>query len=177
MDLDVSLTTVASTLTDVASSILILFRDAVELCFLVTLFFDGVFTVILPAVDLFFDLVTFDSDIWVSVVFDSKFWDSVAFAVEIADDFFDLVSFDSVVFVSANIDSKVWDSVVFAVVTADDLVGVGLHFFPPNFLKRGKLPVDLVVVGLDFFPLTILSFVIPAIDLVGGVILFSQLVS
>jgi hypothetical protein len=72
MDSDVSLTTVASTLTDVASSILILFCNAVELCFLVTLFFDGVFTVILPAVDLFFDLVTFDSDVWVSVVFDSR---------------------------------------------------------------------------------------------------------
>jgi hypothetical protein len=62
--------------------------------------------------------------------------------------------------------------VAFAVVTADDMVGVGLHFFPPTFLKKGKLPVDLVAVGLDFFPLTNSSFAILAIDLVGGVILF-----
>jgi hypothetical protein len=72
----------------------------------VTLFFDGVFTVILPAVDLFFDLVTFYSIIWVSVIFDSKFRDLVAFAVVTADDFFDLVSFDSVIFVSVVLDSK-----------------------------------------------------------------------
>jgi hypothetical protein len=53
------------------------------------------------------------------------------------------------------------------------LVGVGLDFFPPNFLKKGKLPVVLVAVGLDFFSITNLLFAIPAIDLVGGVILFS----
>jgi hypothetical protein len=64
-----------------------------------------------------------------------------------------------------------------AVVTADDLVGVGLHFFPYNFLKKGKLPVVLIAVGLDFFSITNLSFVIPAVDLVGGVILFFHLVS
>jgi hypothetical protein len=67
--------------------------------------------------------------------------------------------------------------VAFALITAVDLVAVGLDFFPPNFLKKGKLPVDLVVVGLDFSPLNFLSVVIPALDLVGGVILFFQLVS
>jgi len=164
MDSDVSLTTVASTLTDVASSILILFRDAVELCFLVTLFFDGVFTVILPAVDLFFDLVTFDSDIWVSVIFDSKFRDSAAVAVEIADDFFDVVTFDSNIWVSVVFDSKSRASVAFAVVTGDDffdlvsfdsVVFVSVVFnskFRDSVAFAEEIADDLVGVVLDFFP-------------------------
>jgi len=61
--------------------------------------------------------------------------DSVALAVVTANDFFNLVSFDSDIFVSVIFDSKFRDSVAFAEEIADDLVGVGLDFFPSNFLK------------------------------------------
>jgi hypothetical protein len=76
----------------------------------VTLFFDGVFTVVLPAVD-FFNSVAFDS-----VVFDSEFLDLVALVICEGD----LVGVGLIYFPL---------TILSLAILAVDLVGVGLDFF------------------------------------------------
>jgi hypothetical protein len=106
----------------------------------VTLFFHGVFTVRLPAVD-FFTLVTFNSVVFILVVFVSKFLDSVAFVVVTAVDLVGVgLDFFPPTFLSLAI-------------LAFDLVRVGLDFSPLNFISFPMPAFDLVGGVILFFQL------------------------